>query len=186
MCGHMSGYTYKETCSFHRCIYKTHTHMCAHRHIHTCTQTYTRTYRRSEHINTWMHMHTQACGIHRYTQVHTYTHMHTHTCAHMHTHGRLPSRSGSLPFHQDTPGGFSPLLPPPPAVPAATPLVTVSSPAADNRRPVGTAWPMALPWLAVLLTLICCSMTTDHGRKSRRENGPVRCAGVPAAVLLFS
>nr|XP_020737352.1 interleukin-3 receptor subunit alpha [Odocoileus virginianus texanus] len=33
---------------------------------------------------------------------------------------------------------------------------------ADARPPVGTASPMALLWLAVLLTLICHSTTTDH------------------------
>ncbi|XDB67196.1 hypothetical protein AB1E18_019578 [Capra hircus] len=84
----------------------------------------------------------------------------------------LPS---SLPL-RESPGSTR-------AVPAATPLVTVSSPPAAARRPVGTASPMALPGLAVLLILICCSMTTDHGRKSRREMAP---CGAPGSLGLCS
>nr|XP_014333887.1 PREDICTED: interleukin-3 receptor subunit alpha [Bos mutus] len=62
---------------------------------------------------------------------------------------------------------------------------------ADNRRPVGTASPMALPWLAVLLTLICCSMTTDHVKRPSLGSRPRRWAAVRdnqplPVVALFS
>lgn len=124
-----------------------------------------------------------------YTHAHSaHTHAYTHMCTHAHTQ-EAPLRKQLSALPAGHPGGFGPLPPPPPAVPRSRPLVTVSPPPADACPPVGTASPMALLWLAVLLTLICRSMTTDHGRKSRGEwgeNGPVRCAGAPGAGLPFS
>lgn len=163
----------------------THINTCMHTHVHTdiFTETYPCTY---THIRT-LSAHTRMCtcrhAVRTSTRVCTLcTHTHRHTCTHAHTQEapllkRLPA------FQQDTPGGFGPLPPPPPAVPAATPLVTVSSPPAAARCPVGTASPMALPGLAALLILICCSMTTDHGRKSRRETAP---CGAPGSLGLCS